>query len=912
MKQILDWNAYLDTAVQAVAEGIVMLKNEHQVLPLKQEEEIAVFGRMQLHYYKSGTGSGGMVNVHQVVGILDGLMEAGIPVNQDLLSVYRNWDLEHPPVQANGWGGEPWSQPEMPLDDQTAENAAKTSAAAICIIARTAGEEQDNFDGEGSYRLYPEEAAMLQTVRKHFSRMIVLLNVGNLIDMTEIEAADPDAILYVWHGGMVGGIGTAKVLNGEICPSGKLPDTIAKTISDYPSDADFGNPERNFYTEDIYVGYRYFETFSPDKVRYPFGFGLSYTDFSVRTESFVYADDCVTIRAAVTNTGNYTGKETVQVYCQAPQGKLGKPSRILCGFAKTEALAPGAAQTVEIRFHTDLLASYDDAGKTPYRFSYLLEAGDYRFYIGSDVRTAEVCGTFHLEQDMLRKTCRQILAPVLPFQRIKPVSNEQGTLHIETEDVPMMEYEEEQRRTDALPEEIPFTGDRGIRLSDVRDKKATMQEFIAQLSEAELSALIRGEGMGSPKVTPGTAAAFGGITDALRHFGIPCVCCDDGPSGLRLDSGIKAFSLPIGTLLASTFNPQLIETLFAFTGLEMRTNQVDILLGPGMNIHRHPRNGRNFEYFSEDPLLTGKMGAAVLRGLRKSGVIGTMKHFCGNNQETNRHYCDNCISERALREIYLKGFEIAAAEGPADAIMTTYGSINGLWTAGSFDLNTILLREEWAYKGFTMTDWWANINRRGGTPSHDNLAEMVRAQNDIYMVCADAQKNPGNLPQSLRDGYVTLAELQRNAMNLCRYLMNCSAMRRLLSEETVPEIVGKPIDTEDSGRPIPVYPVDTEVSIPLSSLCIEDGKRNSFVLSFSKLGQYEFSVTASADTDSALSLYVTGSHCATFCWDAGSRHITHSKILRLFSSYTTTRMYIYGDLRPENISLRFRKEERFN
>ena len=221
MKKILDWNKYLETAVETVAEGIVMLKNDNSALPLKKDEIISVFGRIQLHYYKSGTGSGGMVNVHQVVGILDGLMEAGIPVNQDLLSVYRNWDLEHPPVQANGWGGEPWSQPEMPLDDQTAENAAKTSAAAICIIARTAGEEQDNFDGEGSYRLYPEEAAMLQTVRKHFSRMIVLLNVGNLIDMTEIEAADPDAILYVWHGGMVGGIGTANVLNGEIWPSGK-------------------------------------------------------------------------------------------------------------------------------------------------------------------------------------------------------------------------------------------------------------------------------------------------------------------------------------------------------------------------------------------------------------------------------------------------------------------------------------------------------------------------------------------------------------------------------------------------------------------------------------------------------------------------------------------------------------------
>ena len=280
----LDWDKYLKTAARVVSEGIVMLKNEHQALPLKPGEEIALFGRIQFHYYKSGTGSGGMVNVSKVTNIVDGLLANGIKLNQELLDVYRKWDNENPFDLGDGWGKEPWSQREMPLEDSLAAHIADHCQTAIAVIGRTAGEEQDNSLTEGSYLLSSDEKQMLSTVRRHFPKMIVLLNVGNIIDMNELLEIAPDAILYVWQGGMTGGTGTADVLTGRVSPCGKLTDTIAKHVKDYPSAPYFGDPVRNFYSEDIYVGYRYFETFAPDKVLYPFGFGLSYTTFRLETD----------------------------------------------------------------------------------------------------------------------------------------------------------------------------------------------------------------------------------------------------------------------------------------------------------------------------------------------------------------------------------------------------------------------------------------------------------------------------------------------------------------------------------------------------------------------------------------------------------------------------------------------------
>lgn len=896
MERILDWNKYLDTAAKMVSEGIVMLKNENNALPLDTDKEVAVFGRIQFHYYKSGTGSGGMVNVTKVVNILDGLIDNGVKVNEKLLGTYRKWDKENPFDLGEGWGGEPWSQKEMPLDEGLVKETAKSCETAIVIIGRTAGEEQDNRLEAGSYLLSDDEIAMLTVVRKHFKKVVLLLNVGNIIDMTDINRIAPDAVLYVWQGGMTGGKGTADVLTGKVSPSGKLPDTIAYKASDYPSDANFGREEnRDIYAEDIYVGYRYFETFAKDKVLYPFGFGLSYTGFEIKTEKAEITEGAVKLSVSVKNIGSYKGKEVIEVYCEAPQGRLGKAARVLCGFEKTRELVPQEEQVVEIAVDIAKLASYDDSGVTGNKSCYVLEAGEYKFYVGSDVRSAEYACSFEQGEDLVTERLTQALAPVESFERIKPVC-EGGAFSIGREAVPVSEVDESARRLEKLPKEIAYTGDKGIKLWDVKNGKNTMDEFIAQLSDYDLSCIIRGEGMGSPRVTAGTASAFGGVSENLNGFGIPAGCCSDGPSGMRLDCGTKAFSLPNGTMIASSFNKELTSELFTFMGLEMAANKVDCLLGPGMNIHRHPLNGRNFEYFSEDPFLTGKMAAAELKGMAGAGVTGTIKHFCANNRETNRHFIDSVVSERALREIYLKGFEIAVKEGGASSVMTTYGRVNGLWTAGNFDLNTVILREEWGFKGFTMTDWWANINVRGKEPDKTDLAAMARAQNDVYMVCPDGEKNDDNTLAALENGSIERCELQRNAANICGFLLHTNALKRAEGTGDTVKVINREDEEQEDDKPVQFYKVDRDITLDLSDVDTKKGTSYSFALDLSNFGIYRVIVTASS-TQSELAqipmtLFSMGTAVGTFTFNGtGGKAVSMEKETPMFSRFTTFRIY---------------------
>lgn len=896
MERILDWNKYLDTAAKMVSEGIVMLKNENNALPLDTDKEVAVFGRIQFHYYKSGTGSGGMVNVTKVVNILDGLIDNGVKVNEKLLDTYRKWDKENPFDLGEGWGGEPWSQKEMPLDEGLVKETAKSCETAIVIIGRTAGEEQDNRLEAGSYLLSDDEIAMLTVVRENYKKVVLLLNVGNIIDMTDINRIAPDAVLYVWQGGMTGGKGTADVLTGKVSPSGKLPDTIAYKVSDYPSDANFGREEnRDIYAEDIYVGYRYFETFAKEKVLYPFGFGLSYTAFEIKTEKAEITEGAVKLSVSVKNIGSYKGKEVIEVYCEAPQGRLGKAARVLCGFEKTRELVPQEEQVVEIAVDIAKLASYDDSGVTGNKSCYVLEAGEYKFYVGSDVRSAECACSFEQGEDLVTERLTQSLAPVESFERIKPVC-EGGAFSIGREAVPVSEVDESARRLEKLPKEIAYTGDKGIKLWDVKNGKNTMDEFIAQLSDYDLSCIIRGEGMGSPRVTAGTASAFGGVSENLNGFGIPAGCCSDGPSGMRLDCGTKAFSLPNGTMIASSFNKELTSELFAFMGLEMAANKVDCLLGPGMNIHRHPLNGRNFEYFSEDPFLTGKMAAAELKGMAGAGVTGTIKHFCANNRETNRHFIDSVVSERALREIYLKGFEIAVKEGGASSVMTTYGIVNGLWTAGNFDLNTVILREEWGFKGFTMTDWWANINVRGKEPDKTDLAAMARAQNDVYMVCPDGEKNDDNTLAALENGGIERCELQRNAANICGFLLHTNALKRAEGIGDTVKVINREDEEQEDDKPVQFYKVDRDITLDLSDVDTKKGTSYSFALDLSNFGIYRVIVTASS-TQSELAqipmtLFSMGTAVGTITFNGtGGKAVSMEKETPMFSRFTTFRIY---------------------
>ena len=869
--RVLDFEKYTAKARQAVAEGQVLLLNQNHVLPLPKGSHVAVFGRMQLHYYKSGTGSGGMVNVNKVTGILEALEESeDVQVYEPLVGVYREWEKDHPFDEGVGWGNEPWSQEEMELNEALVEEAAEKNEYAIVILARTAGEDKDNKMLEGAYCLTSIEEDMLQKVRKSFAKMIVLLNTGNIMDMSFMDQYRPDAVMYVWQGGMIGGLGTVDVLTGKVCPSGRLSDTIAAQMSDYPADPYFGGLEQNLYVEDIYVGYRYFESVAKSKVLYPFGFGLSYTTFSMEADGFSYAENQVSFVMKVTNTGSVAGKEVVQVYAKAPLGKLGKPARVLIDFKKTKELMPGECEALTFAIPTSVFASYNEVSTAGMPVGWVLEAGEYTIYAGGNVRDAYAVGSFTLDELQIVEECRNALAPTTAFKRMKmTAANEHAeaacVYEIAMEEVPLRVVSPEEKRNAELPESCEITGDRGIKLADVKAGKATLDEFVAQLTEEELASIVRGEGMGSPKVTAGTAAAFGGVTKSLLEKGIPCGCCDDGPSGMRLDSGMKAFSLPNGTLLACTFNTQLNEELYAFTAVEMIKNRVDILLGPGMNIHRHPLNGRNFEYFSEDPLLTGKMAAAQVRGLKSAGVTGSLKHFCGNNQETRRHTSNSIISERALREIYLRGFEIAVKEAKADAVMTTYGPVNGIWTSSNYDLVTDILRKQWGFEGVAMTDWWAYVCREGDKPAKTDFATMVKAQNDLYMVCPDSEKNEhgDNTVESLHDGSLTLGELQRCAKNICRFMMNTHAFMRMQNEEDTIEILGAEEGFEECVGDLTYYKVDREVVIDLSNHEISKGTSIDFALDLEQLGYYKAELTAKSDLGELAQIPVTLSFAGT-------------------------------------------------
>ena len=850
-RYVIDSDRYAKLARMAAAEGAVLLKNEEQALPLRENERISVFGRIQFDYYKSGAGSGGMVNTPYVVGILDALKEERLTLNEEVEETYREWIKDHPFDYGNGWAQDPWSQEEMPLPEDLVKKAAAQSDAAVVIIGRTAGEDRDACNEKGSYLLTDEEEQMLSIVCRSFSRVIVVLNVGYIIDMNWVKKYGPQAVLYTWQGGMEGGHGVTDVLMGRVNPCGKLSDTIASSIEDYPSTPYFGGEDGDCYAEDIYVGYRYFETFAKEKVLYPFGFGLSYTAFSVECRKDPDSSEQVVIRAKVKNCGDRAGKEVVQVYVKAPQGKLGKPLRSLAAFGKTSLLEPGQEEELLLSVPEERMASYDDSGVTGYPYCYVLEPGMYEFYAGTDVRSAVLAGTLEIRETKVVQRCRQALAPSKAFERMRPEVNEKGDCKITWESVPLRTYSVKERIGEDPTKEIPYTGNKGYLLGDVYDGKVSLEEFVAQMDDQNLCCIVRGEGMCSPKVTPGTAAAFGGVTDSLKEMGIPCGCCADGPSGIRMDCGTQAFSLPNGTCLACSFNEELSEQLYQMEGAELRKNRIDILLGPGINLHRNPLNGRNFEYFSEDPLLTGKMAAAQLRGMASYQVTGAIKHFAANNQEYHRARYDSVMSERAAREIYLKCFEIAVKEGGATAIMSTYGAVNGFWTASNYDLLTTILRDEWKFDGLVMTDWWAKMNEEGAEPSVHNAAAMVRCQNDLYMVVHSAEENTNgdNLEEALKNGTLKRAHLQRCAMNILRTLMKYPVMERSLGRMSQEEKDAfESAKTEDMvDFDLKYYSIDKYLELDPSEIDTGKGKSHVFGLCIREIGTYRLRMEVKID-----------------------------------------------------------------
>ncbi len=856
---VLDWNKYQKAAIDTASEGIVMLENRGGALPLKRGSRAALFGRMQTHYYKSGTGSGGMVNVSHVVDIREALDKApGLTLDGELMDVYDRWDADNPLDPGLGWGKEAWSQPEMPVEPAFAQKLAARNDAAIVIIARTAGEDRDNSSDKGAFYLSDLEEELLKVVSEAFECTIVLLNVGNIIDMSFADRYDISSVLYVWQSGMLGGCAVARILTGEESPSGCLPDTIAVSLDSYPSNDNFGtkDPFEDVYQEDIFVGYRYFSTFAPEAVRYPFGSGLSYTTFALNDINFKYSDGTVSVKVTVKNTGSCSGRKAVMLYAQAPAGKLSKPARVLIGFAKTGNIPSGATEELTITAEKRTFASFDDDGRTGLGTGFILDAGTYNFYLGSDFMSAARIGSFELSGPELLEKLDCALAPRKAFRRLVAADDGNGGMSKAYEDTPLETARYLDTRMTRVPAEIPQTGDCGIKLTDVKHGRRTMDEFVAQLTDEDLSLIIRGEGMGSPKVTIGTAAAFGGVTKELKAMGIPTLCCSDGPSGMRIDSGKKAFSLPNGTCLASTFNTELVEELYTYLGIEMLTNRIDTILGPGINIHRHPLNGRNFEYFSEDPLLTGKMAVAQIRALERNGVTPTVKHLCANNRETNRREMNSVVSSRALREVYLPAFEMCVKEGRCRSIMSSYNIINDRYSANNYDQNTMILREQWGYTGLEMSDWWAYIGKNGDCDTEYSMeghAAMARSQNDVYMVCTTVEKEELNETDCYREltegdgSMITRAELQRNAANILRFAMHTPAMDRLEGNNVEIEQIDSPFKQDDVNVDAGVF--YTMGDDPIVIECTENtaaGKDFVFGLTVNRKGIFSLEFTASS------------------------------------------------------------------
>ncbi len=766
-----DFEIYANHCRRLIPEGITLLEHDG-ALPLRDGEKIALFGRGQFEYIKSGTGSGGRVNCPYVTNISNELSKR-VTLDSEVLEFFLEYIKENPFDNGNGWTI-PNSQKQPILEEEFVANAAKRQDKAIFVICRLVGEGRDCSATRGCWYLSEEEEQNIAILAKHFKHLIVLINSGNIIDMSWVKKYNVGTVAYVWQGGQEGGTGTADALMGDIAPSGRLADTIARSIEDYPSANNFGAPKENIHVEDIYVGYRYFETFAKDKVLYPFGYGLGYTSFVFNDVKAQKDGDTVKLSVTVKNIGEYAGREVVQVYYSAPCGALGKPARELAAFKKTKTLSPKEEQTVDITLNIRDFASYDDNGASGFAYAYVLEAGEYGIYVGKNVRVAQKALSFTQEKTRLIKQCTQALAPVQKFKRMSAKNGE-----LSFEDAPTAAYDILERIKSALPASIEITGDRQIVLKDVKEGKYSLDEFIAQFSADELMNIVRGEGMSSPKApVPGTASCFAGVTKAWNEKGVPVVTTCDGPSGVRMESAAMATCIPVGTLLACTWDPEALGILFESFADEMIKYDVDVILAPGINIHRNPLCGRSFEYFSEDPLLTGSFAAKIAERFTKKGVYCTIKHFAVNSQETDRKYDNEVLSERALREIYLRGFEIAVKSGYVKSIMTSYNLINGFSAGACYDLTTTILRNEWGYDSFVMTDWWPMIkDLHNSSFEGNNLAEMVKAQNDVFMCVPDAITAQDDLAAAFEEGYLTLGELQRCAKNLVRFSMETLAFR---------------------------------------------------------------------------------------------------------------------------------------
>ena len=736
---------------QAAAEGIVLLKNDHALLPLPRGRKLVLLGKAGEEYIKGGGGSGEVscAYVHTLYEALTRKEQEG------KVQLYRGLhDFYAGDIAAQyAAGREPGMTVEPALTEEQLAQAAAFSDTAVVAICRFSGEGWDRFcnsqkgagkdAGElweserqmreagreifrrGDFCLSDAEEALVAQAKAHFARVIVTLNVGGIMD-TGWFSEDPaiEAALFIGQGGMEGADAAADILCGDECPSGHLADTWAGELEDYPSTEGFHDSDDYVnYTEDIYVGYRYFETLpgAAAKVRYPFGYGLSYTTFRRSVLSCGVQGEDIVCRVRVENTGSVPGKEVVQLYYSAPQGLLGKPARILGAFAKTEKLAPGEAAELSLTLPIRDMASFDDLGKVQ-KSAWVLEKGDYRFFLGGSVREAEALEfVLTLEQDTVTEQLHDYLKPrKLPRRLLADGSYEELEQLEEPELVRPAVFDNPEALEALLPETryVPRTKMHkvtAIQLQQVADGEKTLDELLDELTLEEHAYLLGGQ----PNTGLANTFGFGNNPD----HGIPNVMTADGPAGVRIHPWLKVYTTawPTATMLASTWNRELVHSIGAAGGLELKENNMGSWLTPALNIHRSPLCGRNFEYYSEDPFVSGAMAASLIRGIQSQGVAATPKHFAFNNKETNRKHSDSRVSQRAAREIYLKGFEIAVKEADPWMLMSSYNLENGQYSSENWELLTGILRQEWGYRGMVTTDWWTRAEHWRETLAGNDL-----------------------------------------------------------------------------------------------------------------------------------------------------------------------------------------------
>ena len=737
---------------EAALEGTVLLKNENRTLPLKKGAKVAMFGIAQADYVKVGGGSGNVYSEYHY-NLIEALDEVGINLYMPLSNYYaeakkrlaEKMMLERNYVEVEQCRGK---LGEVTLPTELVKKAREFTDTAIITICRFSTESEDRFaEGDPYFTLSREEADMVSAVSESFERVILLLNTGAMIDTSWFASNERiSAAMMMWQGGMEGALAAAELLVGDATPSGKLVDTCAKSLYDYPSTAGYHeSPDYVQYSEDIFVGYRYFETIpsAKEKVVYPFGYGLSYTQFEYSDIKAAELGGKINLSLTVRNVGEYSGKEVVEIYYSAPRGKLTKPKVELAAFGKTKLLAPGESEVLTMSFELADMSSYDDMGEIC-KSAWVMEKGEYKIYAAKSVRDLVYSGySYVLNEDTVTSRLTELCAP----ERLEKRMLENGEyLTLEPRKIERKQYSREYLSTENTSEAA-----RKYTLEQVYEGKITLDEFVDSLTGEEMATLL----YACPNTSSANTGGFGNVS----RKGIPAFMTADGPAGLRIadESGIRTTAFPVETMLACTWNTELLRRVAQAAALECKENNIYVWLAPALNIHRSPLCGRNFEYFSEDPLISGTMAAAMIDGVQAEGIAATPKHFACNNKETNRKESDSILSERALREIYLKGFEILVKKSHPKVIMTSYNIINGTRSSELGELITGILRGEWGYDGLVITDW----------SNHASHEKELRAGNDVRT--PNEGKNP--LLEKYKAGEVSREEMSESTKRLLTLLL---------------------------------------------------------------------------------------------------------------------------------------------